>query len=77
MLIIQHPSPGIDPPYPVYGGLFHEEAIMLLRRFYIQENDRGKPLQRSSKIERLTVIASSPKPSFENRPRVEFDSRQW
>ena len=31
-------SPGIDQPY---GGLFREEAIMLLRRFYIQENDKG------------------------------------
>jgi len=35
-------SPGIDPPYPVYSGLFHKEAIMLLRRFYIQENEKGK-----------------------------------
>ncbi|PSK42264.1 hypothetical protein B9Z65_4178 [Elsinoe australis] len=26
--------PSIDPPYPVYGGIFREEAIMLLRRFY-------------------------------------------
>ena len=35
-------SPAIDPPYPVYGGFFREEAIMLLRRFYIQENEKGK-----------------------------------
>lgn len=34
-------SHSIDPPYPVYGGLFREEAIMLLRRFYIQENEKG------------------------------------
>jgi tRNA-specific adenosine deaminase 2 len=27
----------------VYGGLFQKEAIMLLRRFYIQENDKGEP----------------------------------
>lgn len=33
------PSP--DPPYPAYGGLFKEEAVMLLRRFYVQENERG------------------------------------
>lgn len=31
----------VDPPYPVYGGLFREEAIMLLRRFYVQENEKG------------------------------------
>lgn len=36
-----HADRGIDPPYPVYGGLFREEAIMLLRRFYVQENEKG------------------------------------
>jgi len=35
-------DPSIDPPYPVYGGIFREEAIMLLRRFYVQENDKGE-----------------------------------
>ena len=38
-------SPGIDKPYPVYGGLFRGEAIMLLRRFYMQENTKGVILQ--------------------------------
>lgn len=37
-------SSTIDPPYPVYGGIFHKEAIMLLRRFYIQENEKGTSL---------------------------------
>ena len=37
-----HMDVGVDPPYPVYGGLFREEAIMLLRRFYVQENDKGE-----------------------------------
>jgi tRNA-specific adenosine deaminase 2 len=37
-----HMDEGVDPPYPVYGGLFREEAIMLLRRFYVQENDKGE-----------------------------------
>ncbi|KAJ5731045.1 uncharacterized protein N7483_005553 [Penicillium malachiteum] len=36
-----HSDPSIDPAYPVYGGLFHNEAIMLLRRFYIQENEKA------------------------------------
>ena len=35
-------SPNIDPPYPAYGGIYREEAIMLLRRFYVQENEKGK-----------------------------------
>ncbi len=34
-------SPGLDPPYPAFGGLFCKEAVMLLRRFYMQENERG------------------------------------
>ena len=36
-----HSDSSVDPPYPVYGGLFREEAIMLLRRFYVQENEKG------------------------------------
>lgn len=34
-------SQSIDPPYPSYGGLYRKEAIMLLRRFYVQENNKG------------------------------------
>ncbi|KAK6357819.1 tRNA(adenine34) deaminase [Orbilia blumenaviensis] len=32
---------GIDRCYPAIGGIFREEAIMLLRRFYLQENDKA------------------------------------
>jgi len=38
-----HSDPSIDNPYPSHGGLFREEAIMLLRRFYVQENEKGGP----------------------------------
>jgi tRNA-specific adenosine deaminase 2 len=31
----------VDPKYPVYGGIFREEAIMLLRKFYVQENEKA------------------------------------
>jgi hypothetical protein len=37
-----HSDPGIDSTFPCYGGLFREEAIMLLRRFYVQENEKGE-----------------------------------
>ena len=40
--IANDPSPGIEPPYVVHGGIFREEAIMLLRRFYVQQNDKGE-----------------------------------
>jgi tRNA-specific adenosine deaminase 2 len=33
-----HSDPGVDPPYPAYGGIFADEAIALLQRFYMQEN---------------------------------------
>ena len=39
-----HSDRSVDPAYPVYGGLYREEAIMLLRRFYVQENEKGECL---------------------------------
>ena len=39
-------SKNVDPPYPAFGGLFQHEAIMLLRRFYIQENENGAYIHR-------------------------------
>ncbi|KAF2225537.1 cytidine deaminase-like protein, partial [Elsinoe ampelina] len=60
-------DPSIDPPYQVYGGIFREEAIMLLRRFYVQENEKApepKPKKnRELKTEILPVeIAHSGNP---------------
>ncbi|PKX93238.1 nucleoside deaminase [Aspergillus novofumigatus IBT 16806] len=46
----------IDPPYPVYGGLFRKEAIMLLRRFYIQENEKA-PKPRPKKNRELKTMS--------------------
>lgn len=34
-------SPGVNRPFETQGGIFRDEAIMLLRRFYVQENERG------------------------------------
>lgn len=66
----------IDPPYPVYGGLFREEAIMLLRRFYIQENDKGEQEKPYLLIShRLTSAAPKPRPK-KNRQlntKVEYE----
>jgi tRNA-specific adenosine deaminase 2 len=36
-----HSDPSIDPPYASHGGLYRKEAIMLLRRFYIQQNQKA------------------------------------
>jgi tRNA-specific adenosine deaminase 2 len=36
-----HSDAGVDLPYPSHGGLYRKEAIMLLRRFYIQQNEKA------------------------------------
>jgi len=36
-----HSDATLDRPYPSYGGLYRNEAINLLRRFYIQENEKA------------------------------------
>ncbi|CAK1360125.1 tRNA-specific adenosine deaminase subunit tad2 [Cercospora beticola] len=57
-----HSDPGIDGTFPCYGGLFREEAIMLLRRFYVQENEKApdpKPKKnRELKTEILPVTVT-------------------
>lgn len=49
-----HSDPNIDVGYPSYGGLYRAEAIMLLRRFYIQENDNA-PNPRPKKDRELNL----------------------
>lgn len=36
-----HSDTTLDRPYPSYGGLYRNEAINLLRRFYMQENEKA------------------------------------
>jgi tRNA-specific adenosine deaminase 2 len=47
-----HAGAGVDPPLQVHGGIFREEAIMLLRRFYVQENDKA-PEPKQKKLREL------------------------
>jgi tRNA-specific adenosine deaminase 2 len=52
-----HSDPSIDPPYPVYGGIFREEAIMLLRRFYVQENEKApEPKQKKERVLKTEIL---------------------
>lgn len=37
-----HDEPDPDPAFLVSGGWLRDEAIMLLRRFYVQENEKGR-----------------------------------
>jgi tRNA-specific adenosine deaminase 2 len=39
-----HDCRAVDPPYKVSGGWLREEAIVMLRRFYVQENEKGECL---------------------------------
>ncbi|KAK8192525.1 tRNA(adenine34) deaminase [Zalaria obscura] len=59
-----HNEKNVDVPYPVYGGIFREEAIMLLRRFYVQENEKApEPKQKKNrelKTEILPVDVRTP-----------------
>ncbi|KAF2473192.1 cytidine deaminase-like protein [Lindgomyces ingoldianus] len=61
-----HSDPSVDKPYPVYGGIFREEAILLLRKFYIQENEKApeptKKRTRELKTDILPMELHGPKP---------------
>ncbi|GAA5869901.1 hypothetical protein JCM3774_000524 [Rhodotorula dairenensis] len=51
------------PPYPAIGGYRREEAIMLLRRFYISENVTApKPKKKSNRVLKTEIpeVPSSP-----------------
>lgn len=52
-----HSDQSIDPPYPSFGGLYRKEAIMLLRRFYIQENGNAPNPRSKGNRELNTVVA--------------------
>ncbi|KNG49560.1 trna-specific adenosine deaminase subunit tad2 [Stemphylium lycopersici] len=60
-----HSDPSVDKPYPVTGGIFREEAIMLLRKFYVQENEKApEPKQKKTrelKTEILPMDVHQPK----------------
>lgn len=45
-------GPGVDPPYRAYPGFYRKEAIMLLREFYVQENERA-PTPQAKKTRQL------------------------
>lgn len=50
-----HSDSATDRPYESYGGLHRKEAINLLRRFYIQENEKA-PIPRSKKDRELNLM---------------------
>ena len=70
-------SPSIDRPYPSYGGLFQKEAIMLLRRFYVQENSNGNYVLHTNKISSIanSSLAPNPRPKRNRELKTEFENK--
>ncbi|EAT90711.1 hypothetical protein HBI56_159410 [Parastagonospora nodorum] len=71
-----HSDPSIDKPYPVTGGIFREEAIMLLRKFYVQENEKApEPKQKKTRELKTEILPmdihapkSTPSPALPTLP---------
>jgi tRNA-specific adenosine deaminase 2 len=55
-----------DPQLPAFGGLFRDKAIMLLRRFYVQENEKAPEPQKKNRILKEEIPAA-----------VRGDKRNW
>jgi tRNA-specific adenosine deaminase 2 len=51
-----HSDTMLHRSYPSYGGLYRKEAINLLRRFYIQENERA-PQPRPKRERELNLLS--------------------
>lgn len=42
---------GNEPPYPTFPGYFKNEAIMMLRRFYVRENENAPvPRKKANRV---------------------------
>ena len=69
-----HSDPGLDPAFPVYGGLFREEAIMLLRKFYVQENGKGESCSACEMLAiELTEMRAAPDPKPKKNRELKTD----
>jgi hypothetical protein len=50
-------SESVEKPYPARYGIYREEAIMLLRRFYIQENEKApEPKQKKTRELKTDIV---------------------
>jgi tRNA-specific adenosine deaminase 2 len=58
--------------FQTFPGIFREEAIMLLRDFYMQENHNGTP---PSLI--LLIVAPNPKLKTTRKKKLDFDPLIW
>jgi hypothetical protein len=58
--------------FEAFPGIFREEAIMLLRDFYMQENRNGTP---TSLI--LLIAAPNPKVKTTRKKKLDFDPLIW
>ncbi|KAG6916075.1 hypothetical protein DXG01_008549 [Tephrocybe rancida] len=55
---VEHPA---HPPYPATGGFLREEAIMVLRRFYITENTNAPvPKSKANRVLKTDILPDLP-----------------
>ena len=54
-VMMVHQDRGLDSTFPAEGGIFREESILLLRRFYLQENQNA-PNPRPKKDRELNIV---------------------
>ncbi|RKO89802.1 cytidine deaminase-like protein, partial [Blyttiomyces helicus] len=48
---------GGDPPYEAESGYYREEAIMMLRRFYVRENDHApEPKKKATRVLKTEIV---------------------
>ncbi|KAI4102466.1 MAG: hypothetical protein LQ339_004620 [Xanthoria mediterranea] len=56
-----HSDPDIDRPFAAHGGWLRKEAIMLLRQFYVQENQKAPdPRVKKSRELKTEILPVTP-----------------
>jgi hypothetical protein len=58
--------------FQTYPGIYREEAIMLLRDFYMQENQNGTP-----PLTTPLILAPTPKLKATRKKKLDFDPLDW
>jgi len=65
---LQHPS---HPSYKATGGYLREEAVLILRRFYITENTNGSFISLNSYDVLIVPLPHSTSAQIQGKPCVE------
>ena len=61
--------------FEAYPGIYREEAIMLLRDFYMQENHNG--ILFTAENSEVWWVAPAPKLKASRKKKLDFDEFEW